>query len=61
MSEHNIHNTEEHAHDEHAGLSKAKIWQVFFILLGITVVEFVIALVIQPYVKPYPVAGSLMR
>lgn len=48
MSEHNLHNTEEHAHDEHAGLSKAKIWQVFFILLGITVVEFIIALVILP-------------
>lgn len=48
MSEHNLHNTEEHGHDEHAGLSKAKIWQVFFILLGITVVEFIIALVILP-------------
>jgi len=48
MSEHNIHSTEEHAHDEHAGLSKSKIWQVFFILLGITVVEFIIALVILP-------------
>ncbi|KEQ29920.1 cytochrome C oxidase subunit IV family protein [Pedobacter antarcticus] len=48
MSEHNIQNTEEHAHDEHAGLSKSKIWQVFFILLGITVVEFIIALVILP-------------
>lgn len=48
MSEHNTHNTEEHAHDEHVGLSKSKIWQVFFILLGITVVEFIIALVIIP-------------
>jgi cytochrome c oxidase subunit 4 len=48
MSEHNLQNTEEHAHDEHAGLSKSKIWQVFFILLGITVVEFIIALVILP-------------
>lgn len=48
MSEHKIHNTGEHAHDEHAGLSKSKIWQVFFILLGITVIEFIIALVILP-------------
>ena len=48
MSEHHSHTTEEHAHDEHAGLSKSKIWQVFFILLGITVVEFIIALVILP-------------
>ena len=47
MSEQHVH-TDEHAHDEHAGLSKSKIWQVFFILLGITVVEFVIALSILP-------------
>lgn len=48
MSQHNLQHTDEHAHDEHAGLSKSKIWQVFFILLGITVVEFIIALVILP-------------
>jgi len=48
MSEQHLHNADEHAHDEHAGLSKSKIWQVFFILLGITVVEFIIALVILP-------------
>jgi len=48
MSEHNLQNADEHAHDEHAGLSKSKIWHVFFILLGITVVEFIIALVILP-------------
>ncbi|MCX2482273.1 cytochrome C oxidase subunit IV family protein [Pedobacter sp. MR2016-24] len=59
MSEHNIHNTEEHAHDEHAGLSKAKIWQVFFILLGITVVEFVIALVILPQGMVSHMAGNI--
>lgn len=44
MSEHNIHTTEEHAHDEHAGMNKKKIWQVFGILLLITVIEFIIAL-----------------
>lgn len=48
MSEHHIQNTEEHEHEEHAGLSKSKIWTVFFILLGITVVEFILALVILP-------------
>lgn len=48
MSEHNLHTAEEHDHDEHEGLSKSRIWQVFFILLGITVVEFIIALVILP-------------
>ncbi len=47
MSEH-IHPTDEHAHEEHAGLSKKKIWQVFGILLLITVIEFIIALVILP-------------
>ena len=48
MSEHNVHTTEEHGHGEHAGLSKKKIWQVFGILLLITVIEFIIALVILP-------------
>jgi len=48
MSDHNIHTTDEHAHDEHAGLSKAKIWQVFGILLLITVIEFIIALWVLP-------------
>lgn len=43
MSEH-THTTEGHEHEEHAGLSKAKIWKVFGILLLITVIEFIIAL-----------------
>jgi cytochrome c oxidase subunit 4 len=42
MSEHS--HTDEHAHGEHAGLSKKKIWEVFGILLLITVIEFIIAL-----------------
>ena len=48
MSEHNIHTTEEHSHDDHAGMSKGRIWKVFFILLFITVIEFIIALWIKP-------------
>lgn len=58
MSEHNTH-TEEHGHGEHAGLSKAKIWQVFFILLAITVVEFVIALVVLPQGMASQTAGNV--
>ncbi len=42
----NEHHNTEHGHNEHAGLSKAKIWQVFFYLLGITALEFFIALVL---------------
>ena len=42
----------EHTHDEHAaeheGMTKKKIWQVFFYLLGITAVEFFIALYMIP-------------
>ncbi len=35
------------AHEaEHEGLSKGRIWRVFFILLGITIVEFIIALAV---------------
>lgn len=44
MSEHNIHTSDEHAHDEHGGMTKGKIWKVFGILLLITVIEFIIAL-----------------
>ncbi len=45
MSElHTEHAHGEHAHDDHGGLGKKKIWQVFFILLALTVVEFIIAL-----------------
>ncbi|MFD2583324.1 cytochrome C oxidase subunit IV family protein [Pedobacter vanadiisoli] len=47
MSEHS-HTTEGHGHDEHAGLSKGKIWKVFGVLLLITVIEFIIALVLIP-------------
>ncbi|MBG6235249.1 caa(3)-type oxidase subunit IV [Pedobacter sp. CAN_A7] len=49
MSEHNIHPATDHAHDEHGGLSKKKIWQVFGILLLITVIEFFIALWVIPH------------
>lgn len=46
MSE--LHTEHEHAHDEHGGLTKKKIWQVFFILLVLTVIEFIIALWVLP-------------
>ena len=45
MSEHHVH-TE--GHEEHAGLSKGKIWQVFGILLLITIIEFIVALWVLP-------------
>jgi cytochrome c oxidase subunit IV len=35
-------------HEEHASMTKKKIWGVFWILLGITAIEFLIALVIIP-------------
>lgn len=44
MSEHHTHTAGEHAHEEHATMTKGKIWKVFFILLAITVIEFIIAL-----------------
>jgi caa(3)-type oxidase subunit IV len=37
---------EEHA--EHDTMTRKKIWQVFFVLLGITVIEFFIALYLVP-------------
>ncbi len=46
----------DHAHDEEHGetMTKSKIWQVFFYLLGITTVEFFIAL----YLKPHGIIGK---
>lgn len=49
MSEHNVHTATDHSHDDHGGLSKKKIWQVFGILLLITVIEFFIALWVIPH------------
>lgn len=41
--------TENHEHaKEHETMTKKKIWVVFFYLLGITLVEFFIALVLVP-------------
>lgn len=48
MLEHNEH-TDAHAHDDHAGMTKGKIWGVFGILLLITVIEFIIALWVKPH------------
>jgi len=48
MTDQNIHAAEEHAHEEHEGMSRRKIWQVFGILLAITIVEFIIALWVLP-------------
>jgi cytochrome c oxidase subunit IV len=41
----------EEGHGEHEGMTRKRIWNVFFILLGITCVEFFIALVIVPHLK----------
>jgi cytochrome c oxidase subunit 4 len=38
-----------HAEGEHEGMTKKKIWQIFFVLLGITVIEFIIALYLVPH------------
>lgn len=41
-----LEHTEVHHAEEHEGMTKGKIWKVFFILLAITVVEFIVALAI---------------
>lgn len=48
MASEHTHTAEEQGHDEHAGMTKKKIWTVFFYLLGITAIEFIIALVLIP-------------
>lgn len=42
--------------EEHEAMTKGKIWKVFFILLGITVVEFIIALGV-----PHTMMGNGVR
>jgi cytochrome c oxidase subunit 4 len=46
MSTEPIHT--EHA-EEHDTMTKKRIWNVFFVLLGITTVEFIIALYLVPH------------
>lgn len=48
MATEHIHTAEGHEHDDHAGMTKKKIWTVFFYLLGITAIEFIIALAVPP-------------
>ena len=36
-------------HDEHETMTKKKIWKVFYILLGITGIEFFLALYLGPH------------
>lgn len=59
MSEH-IHTTDGHAHGEHEGLTKKKIWQVFGILLLITVIEFFIALWVLPHGYMSHMVGNII-
>lgn len=47
MSAENTNEHLEHA-GEHEGMTRKKIWQVFFYLLGITALEFFIALFLLP-------------
>ncbi len=49
MSSENTH--VEHA-EVHESMTKSRIWKVFFILLGITIVEFILALAIPESVLP---------
>jgi|SRR6476661_5431073 len=52
MSHENTHTHTDHA-EEHEGMSKGRIWKVFFILLVITVIEFIIALAVPEAVLPH--------
>ena len=57
MSQHsNIAHAEDH---EHASMSKGKIWKVFFILLFITVIEFILALAVPESVMSHGVKNFI--
>jgi cytochrome c oxidase subunit IV len=49
---------DEAGHGEHETMTKKKIWNVFFILLGITCVEFIIALWMAP---TFHIAASIVN
>ena len=53
-----LENTDLAHEEEHATMSKGRIWKVFFILLGITIVEFIIALGIPESALPHMVRNS---
>ena len=47
-------------HDDHGSMTKKKIWGVFWVLLGITAIEFFIALVLIPRgVLSHPVGNII--
>src|ERR1700709_113523 len=48
MSSEPIHSEHAEHAEEHEGMTKKRIWNVFFVLLGITCVEFFIALYLVP-------------
>ena len=54
-----LENTDLAHEEQHAGMSKGKIWKVFFILLAITVLEFIIALGVPETVMPHLVRNSI--
>lgn len=54
-----LENTDLAHEQDHAAMSKGKIWKVFFILLGITVVEFIIALGVPHSAMPLAVRNAI--
>lgn len=54
-----LQNTDLLHEEEHATMSKGKIWKVFFILLAITVLEFIIALGVPEAAMPHLVRNSV--
>ena len=48
------HSNLEHT-GEHESMTKGRIWKVFFILLAITVVEFILALAVPESVLPHSI------
>lgn len=52
--------TQSLSHDEeHESMTKGNIWKVFFILLGITVLEFIIALGIPDTLMPHSIKNII--
>ena len=61
------HTQEGAGHGEHEGMTKKRIMKVLYILLGITAVEFFIALVVAPHfpgahwINPFYIVLTLLK
>ena len=48
-------------HTDHEGMTKKRIWKIFWVLTAITCVEFIIALLISPYLVRHGISTAFVN